>query len=127
MVFLKQLTSGLLLISGPYGVNGVPLRRINQKYVISTSTKIPVTGVDVSAIDDAFFAREKKSTKKSSDETLDEFNAKSTNVLTEVRKTAQTKIDTSLIANIKKIDLLESYLKAKFALKNGDKPHLLKF
>jgi ribosomal protein L14E/L6E/L27E len=60
VVFLKQLSSGLLLVTGPYQLNGVPLRRVNQAYCISTSASVDVKGADVSKIDDAFFARTKK-------------------------------------------------------------------
>jgi large subunit ribosomal protein L6e len=57
VVFLKQLASGLLLVTGPHKINGVPLRRVNPAYVIATSTVVPLTGVNVT-VDDQYFRRE---------------------------------------------------------------------
>jgi large subunit ribosomal protein L6e len=63
VVFLKQLPSGLLLVTGPYKINGVPLKRVNQVYTLTTSTKVDLAGVDASKIDDDLFTKDKKSKK----------------------------------------------------------------
>jgi hypothetical protein len=51
-------------LSGPFKINGVPIRRVNQTYVIATSTKVDISGVNVEKFDDKYFAREKKQKKK---------------------------------------------------------------
>ena len=57
-VFLKQLQSGLLLVTGPFKINGVPLRRVNQKYVLPTSTKLELGPIAIpERVDDKYFAR----------------------------------------------------------------------
>merc|ERR1712146_405546 len=68
-VFLKQLDSGLMLITGPYKINGVPLRRVPQSYVIATQTKVDVSKVTVpDTVNDALF--KKPVTKKKKDDEL---------------------------------------------------------
>ena len=57
------MKSGLLLVTGPYKVNGVPLKRVNQTYTLTTSTKVDIKGVDVTKIEDTLFKKEKKAKK----------------------------------------------------------------
>jgi len=124
VIVLKQLQpSGLLLVTGPYKVNGVPLRRVNQAYVIATSTKVDVSKVDVSKIDDKFFARDKKAPKRG--EFLDKAEKKSE--LPAARKDANKKVDAALKPIIKATPNLLHYLNAKFSLTKGQFPHQMNF
>merc|ERR1712193_248249 len=68
VVCLKTLESGLLLVSGPYKLNGVPLKRVNAAYVIPTSSKLNVSGVDVSKVDDSFFGKTKARAAKNTED-----------------------------------------------------------
>lgn len=46
----------------------VPLRRVNQSYVIATSTKVDVSSADLSALTDEKFTPQKKAKKKGGDD-----------------------------------------------------------
>merc|ERR1712205_43413 len=108
VVFLKQLDSGLLLITGPYKVNGVPLRRVPQSYVIATQTSVDVSDVKVPAeVNDEFFKKPRQA-KKKDDELFFEKEKEST--IDDARKAIQAKVDDSLVAAISKTSLLKAYL-----------------
>lgn len=125
VVFLKQMASGLLLVTGPYGVNRIPLKRIDQAYVIATSTVIDVDGLDLSKFDDAYFKQKKTPSRREAME-VDEKPKEKAPVLPE-RVEDQKSVDSVLIPRIEKEPFLSNYLKAKFTLKNGQYPHEMKF
>lgn len=124
VVLLKSLEDGTLLVTGPFKINGVPIRRVNPKYVIATSTTVDVSAVDVSKFDVAYFAREKGVAGKSEKAFFGEGAAKK---VSETRVADQKVVDAALVKEVKKTPLLAQYLAASFSLKSGDKPHLLKF
>lgn len=127
VVFLKQLPSGLLLVTGPYKVNGVPLKRVNQAYVIATSTKVSVSGVDVHNVHDSIFVKPADA-KKSGKKTAEEFASKETKKTLPAEFVAlQKSVDAALVKNIGKDKLMNAYLKTAFSLSNGVFPHELKF
>merc|ERR1712110_43678 len=125
VVFLKQLDGGLLLISGPYKVNGVPLRRVPQSMVIATQTKVDISGVKVPAeVNDEFF-KKPANAKKKTDEVFDQKEKEST--IDESRKAIQKDVDGKIVAAIDKVALLKEYMSSKFSLKKGQKPHEMTF
>ncbi|CDH52399.1 60s ribosomal protein l6 [Lichtheimia corymbifera JMRC:FSU:9682] len=122
VVVLKQLASGLLLVTGPFKVNGVPLRRVNQAYVIATSTKVDISGVKVDdKINDAYFS--KKGAKQQKQFLEGEQKA----ALPESKVADQKAIDKALLESIKKTPFLTQYLASTFTLKKGQFPHAMKF
>ena len=60
VVFIKQLESGYILVTGPYKVNGVPLMRLPQKHTLTTSKVIDIAGVNSGNVTDAYFNKDKK-------------------------------------------------------------------
>lgn len=130
VVFLKQLTSGLLLVTGPYKINGVPLRRVNQAYVIATSTKINVSGLKIDdKFNDSYFRRPKKEKKKKTEKEFfatEKKEAKKKEIAKH-RIDDQKAFDKPLLEIIKKTPFMKSYLNAKFSLTKNQAPHLLKF
>ena len=67
-MLLKPLSQGVLLVTGPFKANGVPLRRVNARYVIATSQKVDVSGVDTAVVDkvsqEGYFTKDKAQKKK---------------------------------------------------------------
>lgn len=128
VVFLKQLKSGLLLVTGPFKINGVPLRRVNQAYVLATSTKVDLTGVTVAdKFDDAYFKRPAGARGKKGEAEFFAKHEEKTQI--EASRVAdQKETDKLILAAIKKQDpLLKAYLNSNFTLTRGQYPHALKF
>jgi large subunit ribosomal protein L6e len=115
--------------AGPFAVNGVPLRRVNQAYVIATSTKVNVAGVDVSQATDKLLAAKEERTAKAKalkgnkDAFYELQKEPKKKAASAERQALQTKVDGAL----KLSDEVKAYLKARFALSKNDRPHAMKF
>ncbi|GAA5867501.1 hypothetical protein JCM3774_003855 [Rhodotorula dairenensis] len=128
VVVLGQLPSGLLLVTGPYIINGVPVRRVNQAYVIATSTKVELPQLDLAKFDDAYFTKDKASSRKGTEgEFFDKESKPAKKELPVDRAADQKALDKQVLAAVKATPVLAKYLAASFGLSKGDFPHLLKF
>lgn len=66
---LKQIAD-TILVTCPFKINGVPLRRINPAYVIATSTKVDLSaasGLSLDKFDEAYFKVKKEKKGKSTE------------------------------------------------------------
>jgi large subunit ribosomal protein L6e len=124
VVCLKQLKSGLLAVTGPYKINGVPVKRVNQAFTLSTSTKVDVSGVKTDSITDETFKKEGKASRTKSQRFFAENAPKKT--LSDARKKLQKEVDTAILGKVKDA-MVKKYLNARFSLTKGDAPHAMKF
>ena len=125
VVFLKKLESNLLLVTGPYKYNGVPLKRVNAAYVLPTNTKLKVDAKVGDKVNDEFFQKVDIERKSEKDFLPDAETIKKR--VTKERSDAQNEVDTEVKKAVDEVPMMKEYLRNRFALKSGDKPHLMKF
>ena len=117
----------------------MPLRRVNQAYVIATSAHVDVASADVSSVGDEHFKADKaeadkalgkvkadKATGKKDAKEEEAFFAaaeKRRGATSEASKALQARVD----GGIKLDDTMRAYLKARFALTKGQRPHEMKW
>merc|ERR1712173_406012 len=127
VVFLKQLESGLLLVTGPFKINGVPMRRVNQKYVIPTSTKLDFTVTLPERVNDEYFSRIELNAHEGQDQGEIFQTKKQVYKASPERKEDQKAVDAAIVSAAKKVPYMVNYLSANFALRNGQNPATMKF
>ncbi|KAI4247304.1 MAG: hypothetical protein LQ352_006193 [Teloschistes flavicans] len=131
VILLKHLPQGVLLVTGPFKVNGVPLRRVNARYVIATSMKVDLKGIDEKAVEkvgeEGYFTREKKNDKVGEEAFFKQGEKPEKKQVASARASDQKAVDKSLLNNIKKEPMLLDYLRSSFSLRKGDRPHEMKW
>jgi len=126
-VFLKQLESGHLLVAGPFKLNGVPVKHIDQRFVIATSTKVDLGANKFDNINDAYFAKKRQAKQKKGEATFFTEKKAEKKAHDPAKVEANKAVDGILLPIIKKTANLEAYLKTGFALTGSQRPHEMKF
>eukprot|EP00929_Paragymnodinium_shiwhaense_P109629 TRINITY_DN760_c0_g4_i1.p1 TRINITY_DN760_c0_g4~~TRINITY_DN760_c0_g4_i1.p1 ORF type:complete len:205 (-),score=61.71 TRINITY_DN760_c0_g4_i1:48-584(-) len=123
VVFLKQLESGLLLVTGPYAVNGVPMKRVNQRFCIATSTKVDLKGAKCDSITDASWLRKKEKSKKGEEGFF--YKKGESTAIPDKKKAEQKKLDEPIVKGLAAD--MKAYLASRFSLTARQYPHEMKF
>jgi len=130
VVFLKDI-KGVLVYCGPRRANGVGIRRIPQQYVIATSVKVDISGVNISGVNESFFAKKKQVNKAPKSETeffkTDKDNKEKKEERDPQFKATADAVAKGVLAAVQKVPMLKRYLSAKFSLSRNVFPHNLKF
>jgi len=109
-------------------INGVPLRRVNQAYVIATSTKIEIDSSIATKFTDAYFAKEAPAKKQSAEaEFFEEGKPKVKGPFPEAKAADQKEVDGVIVGAVKNQEYLWRYLKSSWGLSKGEFPHKLVF
>jgi len=131
VVLLKHLSQGVLLVTGPFKVNGVPLRRVNARFVIATSTTVDIKGIDEEVLkkasEDGYFTKDKAAHKPGETAFFKQGEKPEKKETAKDRVEDQKAVDKALLANIKKEAHLIDYLASSFSLRSSDRPHQMAF
>uniref|UniRef100_A0A183SNU4 Large ribosomal subunit protein eL6 n=1 Tax=Schistocephalus solidus TaxID=70667 RepID=A0A183SNU4_SCHSO len=133
----RHAHSGLLLITGPYSINGIPVRRVHPDYVLATKTVIRLSNFHIPKRlhSKTYFARSKPNRKDllmKAAETIfvDKASEETAYKVSDERKKDQIAIDKQVLKAIRQSPsrkLLLAYLKSTFSLSKHDYPHKMVF
>lgn len=110
-------------------VNGVPLKRVAQAFVIATTTKVDVSKVKIpDHINDDYFNKNKVKGKKSAGNIFKKDDEKPK--YSDERKNDQKSVDKAILEALrthKEKSFMVGYLRNRFYLRRGQAPHNLVF
>lgn len=118
------------MVTGPFSLNSCPLRRISQRYVIATQTRVCLSKVEIPAhVNDTYFKRDSKKNQNRGEG--DVFAVKKERyVPSEQKKQDQLAVDKAVrtaISQHKDKKILFKYLRSYFSLSSTQIPHRLRF
>nr|UXY87572.1 60S ribosomal protein L6B [Cryptomonas curvata] len=106
VILLRITKSGLYVISGLYKLNGIPIRRVNPKYIFPTGVYIDISDINTKIFSDEYFDALKKYKEYQ--------NNNFTNRIKMSHNLRQSYIDRFLQKKIDKDIFLAPYLKSNY-------------